>query len=164
MTRFVESSITFPYKRSLGPVTGAFMTALTERRIIGIRNGAGVLVPPMEWDPHTGAELAHDFVDVGPAGTVESWTWVPVPSEQHPLAQPFAFALIKLDGATTPLLHAVDSGTPEAMTVLAAERGGARIDGSKRQRRQQARGLLQPLHEAADGGVGRSEDHSRERR
>ena len=31
MTRFVDSTITFPYKRSLGPVVGAFMTALTEK-------------------------------------------------------------------------------------------------------------------------------------
>ena len=67
MTRFIASTITFPYKRSLGPVVGAFMSALTERRILGIRNGDAVLVPPMEWDPATGAELTHDFVDVGPA-------------------------------------------------------------------------------------------------
>ena len=57
MVRFEESTITFPYKRSLGPVIGAFMTALTEKKILGIRNGDGVLVPPMEWDPATGAEL-----------------------------------------------------------------------------------------------------------
>jgi hypothetical protein len=111
----VANTITFPYQRSLGPVVGAFMTALTEKRILGIRNGDAVLVPPMEWDPKTGAELAHDFVEVGPAGTVESWTWVPAPSEQHPLDHPFAFALIRLDGASTPLLHAVDAGSPDAM-------------------------------------------------
>lgn len=116
MTRFVESTITFPYKRSLGPVVGMFMSSLTERRILGIRNGDAVLVPPMEWDPQTGAELAHDFVEVGPAGTVESWTWVPDPSEQHPLDHPFAFAFIRLDGATTPLLHAVDVGSPDAIS------------------------------------------------
>jgi uncharacterized protein len=97
------------------------MTALTERRILGIRNGEDVLVPPMEWDPLTGAELTHDFVEVGPAGTVTSWTWVPVPSEQHPLDRPFAFALIQLDGATTPLLHAVDAGSAEAIS------NGARV-------------------------------------
>lgn len=124
MTRFDESTITFPYKRSLGPVMGAFMSGLTEKRILGIRNprpsggerGAeDVIVPPMEWDPATGAELAHDFVEVGPAGTVESWTWVPEPSEQHPLQVPFAFAFIRLDGATTPMLHAVDAGSSDAM-------------------------------------------------
>ena len=115
MTRFVESTITFPYKRSLGPVIGAFMTALTEKRILGIRNGEQVIVPPMEWDPLTGAELAHDFVEVGPAGVVESWTWVPSPSVQHPLDRPFAFAFVRLDGATTSMLHAVDAGSCVAM-------------------------------------------------
>lgn len=117
MANVVESVIKFPYKRSLGPVLGAFMTGLTEQRIIGIRNGSKVLVPPLEWDPETGAELAHDFVDVGPAGTVESWTWVATPTEQHPLQVPFAMALVKLDGADTCLVHAVDAGSPDAMST-----------------------------------------------
>jgi uncharacterized OB-fold protein len=134
MTRFTESTITFPYKRSLGPVVGAFMTALTEKRIIGIRCHDSVLVPPMEWDPATGAELPHEFAEVGPAGTVESWTWVSAPSEQHPVDHPFAFALIRLDGASTPLLHAVDAASPgdmaEGMRVAPRWRGtrAGRID------------------------------------
>ena len=117
MARTVESTIRFPYKRSLGPVLGAFMTALTDKRIIGIRSGARVIVPPLEWDPDTGVELAHDFVDVGPAGTVTSWTWVAKPSTQHPLDRPFAFALVKLDGADTAFLHAVDAGSIGAMST-----------------------------------------------
>jgi uncharacterized OB-fold protein len=121
VTRFVESTITFPYRRSLGPVLGAFMTALTERRILGIRHGDQVLVPPMEWDPATGAALEPDLVEVGPAGTVESWTWVPEPTVQHPLDRPFAFALVRLDGASTPLLHAVDAGSPDRIA------NGARV-------------------------------------
>jgi len=117
VSTFVDNTITFPYKRSLGPVVGAFMTALTEKRILGIRNGDQILVPPIEWDPATGAELAPDFVEVGPVGTVTSWTWVPKPSVQHPVDHPFAFASIVLDGASTPLLHAVDAGSPAAMEV-----------------------------------------------
>ena len=118
MTRFVETSITFPYKRSLGPVIGAFMSALTDQRILGIRSGDRVIVPPLEWDPQTGDELPVDgMTEVGPAGTVESWTWVPVPSEQHPLDRAFAFAMIRLDGASTPLLHAVDAGSPAGIAV-----------------------------------------------
>src|SRR5215212_2006179 len=105
----VQSTIQFPYKRSLGPVVGAFMTALTDRRIIGIRSGDRVIVPPLEWDPDTAEELAQDFVDVGPAGTVVSWSWVATPTVQHPLPHPFAFALVQLDGADTSLLHAVDA-------------------------------------------------------
>ncbi|MCB1016236.1 MAG: OB-fold domain-containing protein [Acidimicrobiales bacterium] len=117
MSTVVESTITFPYQRSLGPVLGAFLTALTEERLIGIRSGDRVLCPPLEWDPETGAELAHDFVDVGPAGTVESWCWVAEPSEQHPLDHPFAFATVRLDGADTGLIHVVDAGSADAMSV-----------------------------------------------
>lgn len=110
MTTFVESTVRFPYKRSLGPVIGHFMTQLTEKRLVGIRSGARVIVPPLEWDPDTAEQLEPDFVEVGPAGTVRSWTWVARPSGQHPLDHPFAFALIELDGASTTLLHAVDAG------------------------------------------------------
>lgn len=121
MTRFVESTITFPYRRSLGPLLSTFMTALTQKRILGIRAGDRVLVPPMEWDPQTGADLGLDLIEVGPVGTVESWTWVPNPSAQHPLQKPFAFAFIRLDGASTPLLHAVDAGSPDRIA------NGARV-------------------------------------
>src|SRR5581483_11190487 len=117
VTTTVESTITFPYKRSLGPVLGAFMTGLMNRRLIGIRSGDRVLCPPLEWEPLTGAELGHDFVAVGPAGTVESWCWVPAPTIQHPLPLAFAFATIRLDGADTALVHAVDAGDPSAMST-----------------------------------------------
>lgn len=117
MAETVEMTIQFPYKRSLGPVIGAFMTGLAERRLVGIRNGATVMCPPLEWDPQTGKELGRELVDVGPAGTVESWTWVAQPTPQHPLDRPFAFALIKLDGADTTLMHAVDAGSIDAMST-----------------------------------------------
>lgn len=117
-TGTVEMTIRFPYKRSLGPVIGAFMTGLASQKLLGIRNGSEVLCPPLEWDPRTGKELQHDdLVEVGPAGTVVSWTWVAKPSAQHPLQQPFALALIKLDGADTALTHAVDAGSLDAMST-----------------------------------------------
>lgn len=117
MTVTVSSTITFPYKRSLGPVLGAFMTALVARRLIGIRSGARVICPPLEWDPETGAELPHEFVEVGPSGTVESWCWIPTPGVAHPLDHPFAFAEIRLDGADTNLIHVVDVGSAEDMSL-----------------------------------------------
>ena len=127
MTATVKSTITFPYKRSLGPVLGAFMTALTEERLIGIRDGDRVICPPLEWDPRTGAELGREFVDVGPAGSVDTWCWVEAPSEQHPLDHPFAFATIRLDGADTSLVHVVDAGTgTRCRSGCGWRRGGGR--------------------------------------
>ncbi|UCE87725.1 MAG: DNA-binding protein, partial [Deltaproteobacteria bacterium] len=90
----------YPYRRSVGPVLGRFFTGLRERRIEGIRARDGrVLVPPQEYDPATGEALS-EFVPVGDAGVVTSWTWVPRPrAGKHPLERPFAWALIRLDGA-----------------------------------------------------------------
>jgi uncharacterized OB-fold protein len=107
--------LSYDYRRSVGPVLSRFFTALRDRSIVGSRTADGrVLVPPMEYDPDTGAAVA-ETVPVGPEGVVTSWAWVTEPLRHHPLAQPFAFALIRLDGATSSLLHAVDAGDASRM-------------------------------------------------
>jgi uncharacterized protein len=45
---------------------------------------------------------------VASVGTVVSWSWQAEPLDGQPLDRPFAWALIKLDGADTALLHVVD--------------------------------------------------------
>ncbi len=107
----------YPYKRSLGPVIGRFFTSLREGRIEGIKTAAGrVIVPPTEYDPETSEPLS-EFVEVGSAGVVMSWAWVTRPRANHPLQQPFAWALVRLDGADTGMLHAVDAGSESAMST-----------------------------------------------
>lgn len=102
--------LSFDYTRSVGPLLGEFFTALRERRIVGVRGSDGrVLVPPAEYDPVTYEQLT-EIVPVSSVGTVVSWTWQPQPLEGQPLDRPFAWALIRLDGADTPLIHAVDVG------------------------------------------------------
>lgn len=105
----------YPYRRSVGPVMGRFFGALRQRRILGARASDGrVLVPPPEYDPTTGAAL-DELVEVAPAGVVESWAWVSSPRPMHPLDRPFAFALVRLDGASNAWLHAVDAGDASRM-------------------------------------------------
>jgi hypothetical protein len=116
--RTTETKLEFPYSRTLGPVVGAFLTGLREGRLLGIRAQDGrVLMPPLEYDPETGATLGTEMVPVGPQGTVTAWTWVDRPSAKHPLDHPFAFALVTPDGADTAMVHAVDAGTIEAMST-----------------------------------------------
>jgi uncharacterized OB-fold protein len=106
----------FPYKRSVGPVIGRFLGALKEGRIEGVRTAGGrVLVPAAEYDPETGEAVTEEFVEVGPGGEVTTWTWVGEPRPKHPLDRPFAWALIRLDGADTAMLHVVDAGEESAM-------------------------------------------------
>ncbi|MGK2855216.1 MAG: Zn-ribbon domain-containing OB-fold protein [Microbacteriaceae bacterium] len=101
--------LAFDYTRSVGPLLSQFFTALRERRIIGVRGSDGrIHVPPAEYDPVTYDALT-EVVPVSAVGTVQSWTWQSTPLQGQPPDRPFAWALIKLDGADTALLHAVDA-------------------------------------------------------
>lgn len=103
-------TLEFPYRRSLGPVVGAFFTGLREGKVLGTKTRDGrVLVPPFEYDPDTGDAVADGFVEVADTGTVEHATWIADPLRKHPLQTPFAWALVKLDGADTAILHALDA-------------------------------------------------------
>ena len=117
----IEPALTAPhklvytYKRSLGPVLSRFFTALREKQILGVRRSDGsVMVPPKEYDPDT-SEALSELVPVADSGVVTSWAWVHAPRPQQPLGEPFAYALIRLDGADTKLLHVVDAGRESAM-------------------------------------------------
>jgi len=126
--------ISFDYTRSLGPTLSEFVTALAGRRILGAKASDGrVHAPPFEYDPVTGTPPA-ELVEVGPAGVVVSWTWTDRPMDGQPLDRPFGWALIRLDGADTALLHAVDAGSAEHMRTglrvrprWAVERSGSGI-------------------------------------
>jgi uncharacterized OB-fold protein len=113
--------LSFDYTRSVGPLLSQFFTALRERRILGVRGSDGrVLVPPAEYDPVNYAQLT-EVVPVASVGSILSWTWQSHPLEGQPLDKPFAWALIKLDGADTALLHAVDAGSSAEIST------GARV-------------------------------------
>ncbi|MFB7081725.1 Zn-ribbon domain-containing OB-fold protein [Streptomyces sp. NPDC056308] len=125
----------FPFTRSLGPVQSAFLTGLRERTVLGVRTSGGkVLVPPVEYDPVTAEEI-RELADVSDTGTVTTWAWNPAPRRGQPLDTPFAWVLVRLDGADSALLHALAAPGPEAVRTgmrvrirWAPERTGAITD------------------------------------
>ncbi|MGN9762517.1 Zn-ribbon domain-containing OB-fold protein [Streptomyces sp. SD31] len=127
--------VEFPFTRSLGPVQSAFLTGLRERVVLGVRTSDGrTLVPPVEYDPVTAEEI-RDLVEVAPIGTVTTWAWNHAPRRDQPLDTPFAWALVRFDGADTALLHALDAPGPDAVHTgmrvrvrWAEERTGAITD------------------------------------
>jgi uncharacterized OB-fold protein len=137
MPRTLSAPVTvaFDYTRSTGPVLGRFLSGLRDGVVIGGRTSDGkVVVPPPEFDPLTHAPT-DDFVEVADTGTVTSWSWVPEPVKGQPFDRPFAFALVTLDGADAPLLHALDVDTPDEVTTgmrvrirWRAERAGSITD------------------------------------
>jgi len=107
----------YPFTRTTGPVIGAFLTGLREKIVLGIKRKDGtVLVPPTEYDPET-SEALTDMVEVAQTGEVVTWTWVQEPRDQSPWDKPHALAMIKLDQADTPLLHAVLVDSPESLNT-----------------------------------------------
>jgi uncharacterized OB-fold protein len=94
------------------------MTGLRDGRVRGVRGSDGrVHVPPVEYDPGT-AEPLTELVDVAAEGVVTTWSWQAEPLEAQPFDRPFAWALVKLDGADTALLHAVDAPREAMRTGL----------------------------------------------
>lgn len=130
-----DFDLDFTYTRTYGPVMSQFFTELKDGKILGIKAEDGtVICPPLEYDPKTAAELS-EFVEVATTGVVKTWSWVKEPLDKHPLDKPFAWALIQLDGADTPMLHAIAAPNEEAMStgmkvsvVWAENRVGAIFD------------------------------------
>ncbi len=127
--------VEFPFTRSLGPVQSAFLTGLRECVVLGVKTSDGrVMVPPVEYDPVTAAEI-RDLVEVAATGTVTTWAWNEHPRPHQPLDTPFAWVLVRLDGADTAILHALDAPGPDAVRTgmrvrirWSAERTGAITD------------------------------------
>jgi uncharacterized OB-fold protein len=114
-------TIEYTYTRSTGPMIGAFLTGLRDRKVIGVRGVDGrVLVPAIDYDPVTSEDLT-ETVEVSDTGTVTTWSWNDRPLAGQPLDRPFAWALVKLDGADTALLAAVDVADPSELST------GARV-------------------------------------
>ncbi len=108
-------AIDYTYTRSTGPIIGAFLTGLRDRRILGVRGSDGrVIVPAIDYDPVTSDDL-EELVVVADTGVVTTWSWNSQPLPGQPLDHPFAWALVKLDGADTAMLAAVDAGDPGAI-------------------------------------------------
>ena len=110
----------FDYTRSTGPVVGAFLTGLRDRKVLAYQASDGrVVCPPPEYDAVSVAAVdAAALVEVGQEGTVTSWSWNPVPRAGNPFDRPFAWALVKLDGADTSLLHALDAPADQISTGM----------------------------------------------
>ncbi len=99
----------FPYKHSTGEVIGRFLAGLKEQKTIWGQRvaGQGVVVPPLGYS-EVDASPGGEWVAVKDTGTVTAVAIVHEPMARlHPFAAPFAYVLVRLDGADTALAHVV---------------------------------------------------------
>ena len=106
-----SSAIRIPFRYSAGTAGSRFLAALRDdQRILGARclTCARVLVPLRAFCPLC-ADGALEEVEVGPGGTLQSWTL---------RADGTAFALVLLDGASTGIVHRLLGAAGEARCGL----------------------------------------------
>jgi len=99
----------FVYKHSTGPDIGRFLAGLRDqKKIWGQRvAGLGVVVPPPGYSEADGS-AAGEWVEVAQQGIVTAIARVHHPiAHLHPCDIPFAFVLVRLNGADTALAHIV---------------------------------------------------------
>lgn len=102
----------------------AFLSALRERgAILGSRcdECEFTYVPARLFCERCFAELNAD-VEVGPAGTLRSFTIAFVDADERPLREPVTYGLVQLDGADAVMVHRVLDPGDEALEI------GARVE------------------------------------
>ncbi len=101
--------VEFPYKHATGEVIGRFLAGLKEQKKIWGRrvSGQGVVVPPLAFSEVDGSG-GGEWVEVRDPGPTPAVAIVREPlANLHPRTAPFAFVLVRLDGADTALAHIV---------------------------------------------------------
>lgn len=104
-----EGVIRVPYTWAAGKPASKFYTGLRNRKIYGIRcpDCHLVFVPPKKTCHRCFSELS-DWVEVNDTGTLETFTVVHYfEPGLHPIEPPFAYGIIKLDGADTGMVHLI---------------------------------------------------------
>ncbi len=135
--RVYESRIKVPYAWQAGETASRFLLALkNEKKFLGKKCSkcTKVLVPPRKNCPYCFVETG-DWQEVSDEGVVETFATVRRDTGILPVKPPFTYAVIKLDGADTGLVHLLGEVEPDAVragmrvkAVFAEERAGKMLD------------------------------------
>jgi len=111
----VEGKMALPYQYFAGATGSKFIVALRdEKKILGVRceQCAKTFVPPRQTCERCFADLTDNWVELEPTGEVTGFTVIRYTEPYQPKEPPYVLALVKLDGADTPLTHLLECGDP----------------------------------------------------
>jgi uncharacterized OB-fold protein len=104
--------IKVPYTWSVGEYGSRFFHELMENRKIWATKCPAcqkVFLPPRKTCPDCFATIG-EWLEVGPHGSVVTFTIVRYSVQEHPIPAPFAIGIVKLDRADTGLVHIIGGG------------------------------------------------------
>ena len=109
-----------PIQYFAGRVGSRFIISLRdERKIRGVKCPVcnKVYVPPREYCEQDFTKLDENWVELSNEGVVTNYTVVRYNDKHLPFKAPYVLALIKLDGADTPLTHILAGIEPEQVQI-----------------------------------------------
>lgn len=105
----LKGQISVPYTWWAGDTASKFFLALKDQqKILGTKCAkcGTVFVPPRKNCGHCFVDI-DEWVEIADEGVIEAYTIVHYAHPVQPVAPPFAYALIKLDGADVGFLHLI---------------------------------------------------------
>jgi uncharacterized OB-fold protein len=134
----VEGKLALPYTYFAGRVGSRFLTTIRDEKLImGVRCEScdKVFVPPRQTCERCLSDIRNNWVELGKTGEVVNFTVVREQDRHLPRKTPYILALIRLDGADTPMAHIIEGIAPEKISeglkvraVFAAESSGTILD------------------------------------
>ena len=105
-TKFLEGSVSLPYRWALGTVWTRFFEEFKNKKIMGTRcpKCKRVLVPARKFCPRC-FEDTPEWVQVSDKGTIKTWSLLTFEYSGQPKPPPYLQGLIDLDGADTSFAH-----------------------------------------------------------
>jgi uncharacterized protein len=132
----LKGQIAVPYSWWAGETASRFLVSLRDdQKILGAKcSKCGVVyVPPRKNCGRCFVDI-NEWVNVADEGVIEAYTVVHYSHPVQPVEEPFAYALIKLDGATVSFLHLIKNDLDKlkkgvrVKAVFKAERTGSILD------------------------------------
>lgn len=115
-----RGAIKVPYEHTAGAYVEKFITEIGKKhKIMGVKcpKCGRVFVPP-KMVCFECFEKMEEWVEVGNQGTLEGFTVVSnYETPVMPLDLPYAYGIIKLDGADTGFIHIINEGDPQKLRV-----------------------------------------------
>ena len=116
----INGKLALPYTYFAGRVGSTFITTLRDKhKIMGVKcNTCGkVFVPPRQTCERCMEDVRNNWVELGNTGEVVNFTIVRYDDKHLPRKAPFALAMIKLDGADTPMGHLLEGVDLEKIAI-----------------------------------------------
>jgi 3-keto-5-aminohexanoate cleavage enzyme len=116
----VDGKLALPYSYFAGRVGSTFITTIRDqKKIMGVKCNTckRVFVPPRQTCERCLEDIRENWVDLKNTGEVTNFTVVRYEDKHMPRKAPFILALVKLDGADTPMAHILEGVSPDKVEL-----------------------------------------------